>query len=248
MRQTLGEIQITVKTVLSLARGLRGLAAISAHQPVGLKALAELTGEDKSALQRTLATLHKEGWIQPAPGQSPQWELAAKAFIVLGQASASQSPQARARTLLGPLRDATGETVHLALLDGNAITVAAIIEGTQVVRTAMPIGQVHPPEASAAGRAIFAHLSPAERAAASTSPERLPTGEEYDTIRARGWAASAGAVLQGSNSIGAAVLDHHRVPLGAVVISGPATRLTAERCTEHAALLVAAIESLHHPV
>lgn len=242
--QTLGEIQITVKTVLSLARGLRTLGTIAAHQPVGLTALAELMTEDKSALQRALATLHEEGWIQPSPGPTPRWELSAKPFILLGQAGASQSPQARVSKLIQPLRDATGETVHFSLFDGGAITVAEIVEGIHVVRTAMSIGHVHPADTSAAGRAILAHMSPAERNAATGDPRRLLTDEEYGAIRARGWAASAGAVLEGSNSLAAAILDHRGTPLGALVISGPASRLTAERCEEHAVALTAAVRSL----
>ncbi|MGZ0145298.1 IclR family transcriptional regulator [Rhodococcus qingshengii] len=242
----MGGIQITVKTIRSLARGLQILEAIAAHQPVGLTALCVATGEDKSALQRILATLHSSGWIQPASASSPQWELAAKPIVVSGRARQSSSLQGRARRFLGPLRDRTNETVHLALLDNSTLVVADVAEGTHVVRTALPIGQVHPFETSSAGRAIFAHLSPAQRADRADSPEKLLTPDEYEAIRQRGWASSAGAVLEGSNSIGAAILDSTGAPVGALVISGPANRLTPERCAELGAALVETVSQLSH--
>lgn len=203
-----------------------------------------MTGEDKSALQRTLATLHASGWIQRADTYSPQWELATKPMVVLGRARQSSSVQARARDLLGPLRDATGETVHLALLDGHTIVVADVAESTQVVRTALRIGQIHPMETSAAGRAIMCHMTPEERAEKCSAPDTLLSAAEFDEIRERGWATSTGAVLVGSNSVGAAILDPSGSPVGALVISSPASRLPPERRAVLGEALVEAINRL----
>src|SRR5699024_1267845 len=215
------------------------LEAIAAHQPIGLTALCSVTGDDKSALQRTLATLGEAGWIRRAATSSTQWELATKPVVMMSRAQHASPVQARARELLAPLRDATGETVHLALVDGATIVVADVAESPQVVRTALPIGQIHPPETSAAGRAILSHLSPAERLQRTDSRDKLLSAAEYDEIRERGWASSAGAVLEGSNSVGAALLDHTGTPVGALVISSPATRLDSARTAGLGELLAA---------
>lgn len=243
---SVGEIHITVKTVRSLLRGLQALEAIAANQPIGLTALCSVTGDDKSALQRTLATLDEAGWIQRAATSPSQWELATKPVVMMSRVQHSSPVQARARDLLGQLRDATGETVHLALLDGATIVVADVAESPQVVRTALPIGQIHPPETSAAGRAIMSHMSPAQRAGRTGSPDKLLSAAEFDEIRQRGWAASAGAVLEGSNSVGAALLDHGGMPVGALVISSPATRLDAARTAELGELLATEIRKMTH--
>lgn len=205
-----------------------------------------MTGDDKSALQRTLATLDEAGWIQRAATSSTQWELATKPVIMMSRVQHSSPVQARARDLLAPLRDATGETVHLALVDGAAIVVADVAESPQVVRTALPIGQIHPPETSAAGRAILSHLSHAERLTRTDSRDKLLSVAEYDEIRERGWASSVGAVLEGSNSVGAALLDHTGTPVGAVVISSPATRLDAARMAELGRLLATEVRKMTH--
>ncbi|MEB8326566.1 IclR family transcriptional regulator [Dietzia kunjamensis] len=220
------------------------LEAIAEHQPVGLTALCAATGEDKSALQRTLATLNEAGWIHRVGAATPQWELATKPLVMLGRVRKSASIASRARELLGPLRDATGETVHLSLLDGPTLVVADVAESSQIVRTALPIGQIHPLETSAAGRVIMSHLSPAERRDRAASPDKLLPDVEFEEIRQLGWASNTGAVLEGSNSVGAAVLDLDGAPVGAIVISAPATRLPEEKCAEYGTALLAATAQL----
>ncbi|MDH6677017.1 IclR family acetate operon transcriptional repressor [Rhodococcus sp. LBL1] len=236
-RYTLGVVHISVKTLGTLARGLRVIEAIAAHQPIGLTELSRVLDEDKSALQRTLATLHDAGWIRPLPDSPPRWEVSTKPLTVAGLALASSALPTRARPLLGSLRDATSETAHLALVDESAIVVVDVAEGKQIVRTALQAGQVHPPEASAAGRAICAWLAPDARTAIASDPEMLLSDEDYAQVRARGWSLCEGAVQPGSTSIAAAVLDSAGTPIGAVVVSGPDTRLTPDRYAEVGALV-----------
>ncbi|MEU1981821.1 IclR family transcriptional regulator [Nocardia sp. NPDC019395] len=221
-------ISISVKTLSSLLRGLQVVETIGSAQPVGLTELCRLLDEDKSALQRVLVTLHQAGWIRQLGGSPPRWELATKIVTLAGQAHSASSLLSRARPLLSGLRDATGETTHLALLEGRKIVVASVADGTHTVRTALPIGQVHPPETSAAGRAIFAHLTPAERAERAGTAAALLTAAEYDEIRTRGWSLCEGAVQSGSTSIGAAIFDITRAPQGAIVVSAPDSRLTSD--------------------
>ncbi|MFD4404652.1 IclR family transcriptional regulator [Nocardia sp. NPDC058499] len=222
-------IHIPVKTLSGLLRGLQVVEAIAADQPAGLTELCRALGEDKSAMQRVLATLHEAGWIRPLPDSPPRWELSAKIVTMAGQAHSTSSLLTRARPVLAALRDTTGETTHLALLEGGKLVVATVADGTHTVRTALPIGQIHPPETSAAGRAIFAHLTPAERTDRAETPEALPSAAEYDRIRTRGWSLCEGAVQHGSTSIGAAIFDIGGAPQGALVVSAPDTRLTPDR-------------------
>ncbi|WP_107985903.1 IclR family transcriptional regulator [Rhodococcus sp. OK519] len=230
-------IQIAVKTLGTLARGLRVVEAVAAHQPVGLTELSRLLDEDKSALQRTLATLHDAGWIHPLPDSPPRWEVSTKPLIVAGRAIASSPLPIRARALLGSLRDATGETAHLAIVDDGAIAVVDVAEGKQIVRTALQVGQIHPPEVSAAGRAVCARLTPEARTALTSHPEALLDDAGYAEIRTRGWSVCEGAIAPGSTSIAAAVLNSSGHPIGAVVVSGPDTRLTPDRFAEVGALV-----------
>lgn len=236
-RYTVGVIQISVKTLGTLARGLRVVEAIAAHQPIGLTDLSRVLDEDKSALQRTLATLHDAGWIRPLPDSPPRWEVSVKPLVVAGRALTSSPLPMRARPLLGSLRDATGETAHLALLDESTIAVVDVAEGKQIVRTTLQVGQVHPPGTSAAGRAICAQLPPADRESLAVDSGALLPDAEYAEIRRRGWSLCEGAVQPGSTSIASAILDAHGLPVAAVIVSGPDTRLTPDRYAEVGALV-----------
>ncbi|WP_182358715.1 IclR family transcriptional regulator [Tomitella gaofuii] len=228
-------IQIAVKTSATLARGLRVLEAIAARQPAGLAELTEALGEDKSALQRALATLHDTGWIAPSgPGV---WELTTRALSIAGHAAASSPVVARARPLLGALRDETGETAHLALLDGADLVVVDIAEARQVVRTALYPGQRIAADASAGGRAVCAALDAAARRALFADPSGLLPDAEYVRIAARGWAVCEGDVKPGWTSIASPVRTAGGAPVGAVVTSGPAQRLTPDRYDGIGALL-----------
>src|SRR5215218_6454615 len=77
LRLRLGGWAMAVKPLQSLTRALAAIDAIAEHQPVGLSALARALGEDKSALQRVLVTLHTAGWIRPVAGELTRWELTA---------------------------------------------------------------------------------------------------------------------------------------------------------------------------
>ncbi len=227
---------MTVKTLGTLARGLRVLESVAAHQPVGLTDLARRMGEDKSALQRTLATLHAEGWIRVLPGSPPRWEVSHKPLVVASAALVASPLPVRARALVGTLRDATAETAYFTVLEGGTAVVVDVAEGAQVVRTALQVGRSLPLEGSAVGRALFAHLAPAERQQFPVDPATCLDEDAYAEIRSRGWSLSEGSVKQGTTSIAAAVLDESGRPIGAVVVSGPDTRLTPDRYAEIGAL------------
>lgn len=227
---------MAVKTLGTLARGLRVLESVAAHQPVGLTDLAREMGEDKSALQRTLATLHAEGWIRPTPGSPPRWEVSHKPLAVASAALVASPLPVRARALVGTLRDATGETAYFAVLEGTTTVVVDVAEGAQVVRTALQVGRTLPLEDSAVGHALFAHLGPAERATFPVDPAMHLDEDAYAGIRDQGWSLSEGSVKRGTTSIAAAALDESGHPIGAVIVSGPDTRVTSERYAEIGAL------------
>ncbi|MGR6998436.1 helix-turn-helix domain-containing protein [Yinghuangia aomiensis] len=119
------------------------IEAVAAHQPVGVAELARATGEDKSALQRVLVTLHASALDPPRPsaarppaGNSPRarswWRRSARRRDGL---------PARARPVLEALRDATGETAILAVPDSGRIVAVDVAESPELVRTAPARGR-----------------------------------------------------------------------------------------------------------
>ncbi len=223
---------MAVKTLGTLARGLRLLEAVAAHQPVGLSDLARLMSEEKSAVQRTLVTLHEEGWLRPTADGSRRWEATNKPLMVAASALATGDLAVRARTLMGTLRNATGETAYVAMVEGTSVVVVDVAEGNQAVRTAVRLGQTLPLASSAVGQVLFAHLDADRRTAFAVDPATILDDAAYSEIRSRGWSMAEGSVLRGTTSLASAILDATGQPVGAVVVSGPDTRITPQRYAE----------------
>src|SRR5512139_3601540 len=125
-----------VKPSRSATRVLATLEAVSELQPVGLSEVARHLDEDKSAVQRALATLAEDGWIRPAGERPPRWELTTRALVMASRATSRSDLRSRARPLMEHLRDETGESVLLAVPDPPQIVTLDVVESRQLVRAA----------------------------------------------------------------------------------------------------------------
>jgi IclR family transcriptional regulator, acetate operon repressor len=219
---------MAVKPLHSLQRALAVLEAVAAEQPIGVGALARRLGEDKSTLQRVLVTLHATGWIRPAAGESTRWEVTTRPLVVAHLAQQRSNDLGRARPVMEALREATGESVVLAVPDTGRIVTVDVAESRQLIRSAPHLGMVLPIDAGAAALAIFAHLTPAEIASFGAPIGDPNFDAELRHARARGWSLNAGVISAHTTSIGAAVLDATGRPVAAMVVSAPSARLTAD--------------------
>ena len=104
---------MAVKWSQSASRVLAILEKIAAYQPVGITELARLVDADKSAVQRALMTLARDGWIRVAPGKARRWEVTERIQALAHLALGSHDLRHRARPVLQALRDKTGESVLL---------------------------------------------------------------------------------------------------------------------------------------
>ncbi len=216
---------MAVKAVRSATRVLAVLEAVATLQPVGLGAVARHLDEDKSAVQRALATLAEDGWIRPAPGAGPRWELTARTLVMSSRASQRSDLRLRARPALEQLRDDTDESVLLAVPEAPLVVTLDVVESRQLVRAAPHVGLVLPPVGSAAAQAIFAHLPTSELVdylGHRPQPELLAA---LARVRERGWALNRGDVTGAASGIAAAVVDGSGRPVAALAVSAPTDRL-----------------------
>ncbi len=135
---------MAVKPLRSATRVLAVLEAVAAHQPVGLTAVTRLLDEDKSAVQRALATLAEDGWIRPASGDPPRWELTTRSLVMAAQATSRVGLRQQARPVMEALRDRTDESVLLAVPDPPRVVTLDVVESRQLVRAAPHVGLVLP--------------------------------------------------------------------------------------------------------
>jgi IclR family acetate operon transcriptional repressor len=223
---------VSVKPSQSASRVLAVLDLIAAHQPVGTSALAQLLGEDRSAVQRAVTTLADAGWVRIAPQPPTRWELSAHLFTIAHLPDSVADLTRRARPVLDSLRAQTGETVMLAIPEGNRFVVAEVAQSTHALRMALQVGQVIPPRESATGRACLPYLDERTQAAMLGRPADPVDLAEFAATRARGYALSAGDVMPGATNLAAAIFDGRHEPIAALVVSGPSERLTADRHVE----------------
>lgn len=239
---------MSVKASHTGARVLRALEAVASHQPVGVRALARIMGEDKSAIHRAVVTLIEEGWLQSTVNDPVQWEVSARILAVANKAHGGMDLKQRARAILERLRDDCGETALLVLLDAKNLVVADVVESTNMLRVVPHIGNTVTTEKTATGRAVLSLLEgDRQRELLGTDPSG-ETLRIYALTRSRGYAVSNGETNAGATSVAAPIIDFDGTPIGAIGIIGPSDRIGADAQARFGRLAIHAALSLSRGV
>ncbi|MEJ5977211.1 IclR family transcriptional regulator [Novosphingobium sp. PS1R-30] len=223
---------MAVKRSSSASRVLKVFEEIAASQPIGVSALARVLEADKSAVQRDLMTLADAGWIRGAVGASGQWELTPHVLTIARPPHSTDSLRQRARPALERLRSETGETAYLTVPDGDQFVVIDAIESEHLLRMAQPVGMVVLVEGTATARAILPHLPEPEQERLLGRGVTSAMREEFRATLTRGYAVNDGEVAPSAVAMASAIVSRQGVPAGALVLTGPAERLTAARRPE----------------
>jgi IclR family transcriptional regulator, acetate operon repressor len=218
----------------SVLTALRLLETVAERQPVGVSDLSRALAMPKSSVQRSVQTLHEAGWLRPTGGEPTRWQISYKALTVGLAGVAASGLQEIALQEMRPLRDATGETVHLAMPEGHELVVIGRLDGTQPLRTFLPIGIRAPLHAAASGRAMLAAMDDAEiekilavgihQHTDRTKLEPAEIWEELARTRARGYAVNEGEWRAGIGAIGAVVRGRDHRPNAGISVSMPLAR------------------------
>jgi IclR family negative regulator of allantoin and glyoxylate utilization operon len=142
----------------------------------------------------------------------------------------------------------SGETVNVAIRNGNEAVLIGQQECKSMVRMCAPLGSRLPLHASGAGKALLYPLAEEERmdAIVKTGLQRftpttlidLPTlQKDLDAARDRGYVIDQEEHVTGLNCIAAPIFDDVGNAVAAISISGPASRLTADRFTSQGELV-----------
>lgn len=164
-----------------------------------LPGLAQALGLSRSTAHRILSALVREGYLRHEPRKG--YFLGPKLIRLGFKAYGSLHLPSLARPHLGALRDATLETVHLAVLDGKEVVYIDKVPGKRELLLASQIGSRFPAQSTALGKALLAFL-PEERWPMAFTPglKRTPNTlsdfarfrEELLATRARGYALDLG--------------------------------------------------------
>jgi IclR family acetate operon transcriptional repressor len=218
--------------VQSVARAARLLNEIANQGPTGLSVteIAERLGVAKSTALALARTLTEAGLLRGIdPG--PRYVLGLK-LLRLGDLVGQQISSAKlGLPTLRELSSVTGMTARLASNEGGYPVFLERIDGEGSVRFHAPLGQREQPHATAAGKAILAHLEEDEvrrilgdsgmpRYTAKTLTDIESLLIELERIRNVGYALDDEEEAEGVFCVGAAFFDHQRACVGALSVTG----------------------------
>ena len=227
----------------SADRALAILAAFDEGRPdVGVSELADELGMHKSTVSRLLATLERRRLVRRDGDRFlPGFELARLgALAVRGMALVGT-----ARESLELLAEATGETVNLAVRDGDRALNVHQVRSGHMVGIADWTGRALPLHATANGKILLAFGAadvpgalPAVTRKTITSFAELR--RELERVRAAGFAVALEELEIGLHAVAAPVFDCFGRCLAAVSVSAPVYRLPERRLPETGELCLAA--------
>lgn len=236
----------------TLAKGLNVLEWMT-RQPNGCRVVdvAQHFGLARSNAHRTLQTLVECGWAVQDDGAST-YRTSLKLFELGSIVDQATDVKDRLHPLLAQLATQSGETIHLAVLDGAEVVYLDKFDSPLPVAAYSRIGGRAAAYCVAAGKALLAALALNE-AALKARLVKLPAhtknsitsfavlGGELEKIRAWGYAENREEWRMGVCGLGAAVWNAAGKPVAAIGMSVPSIRFSKKQVAEHAAQLLACV-------
>lgn len=228
-------------SIQSVDRALNLLEAIAeAGGETSLTDLSLRTGLNISTCHHLLATLFKRGYVAKLPNRRT-YALGSR-ILHLGNACLRQVDlPRRAAPYITRVNEATGETVHLAVLENDNVVTLVTRDARHAVRVeAVGVGIADAPHASANGKAMLAWLPDAEMRrileANGGTPRFTPNTitnvealvEELRLVRRNGFAQDREEFRPGVVGVACAIRDHTGAVVGAISASAPTMRASKE--------------------
>lgn len=234
----------------SVFTALRVFEAVASAHPIGLSEVSKQLNIPKSTVQRCLKTLSEAGWLRPAANDAGRWVITGKAFRLGSTLSAGDEMREVALPELSRLQAETGETIHLAVPDGEELVLIERLDSAHQLRAFLPLGTRLPLHAASTGKAYLASLPddqverflysglPTLTSRTVTDPDALL--QEVAEIRSRGYAVTDQGMRDGIAAVAVALRGRGGVVRGCFSVSGPASRLTSDLYSEYGVKALAA--------
>lgn len=233
----------------TLAKGLTVLDWLVRQQrPCRVSEVAQAFGLARSNAHRTLQTLVECGWAQQ-DGATSAYRPSLRLFELGAMVESVADLRLLMRPHLAALSAASGETIHLAVLDGAEIVYLDKFDSPLPVAAYSRIGGRAPAACVASGKALLAALGEDE----STLRQRLgdlqahtphsltdpaELRRELQRTRERGFAENREEWRLGVCGLGVPVFNARGEPVAAIGISVPSIRFGRARARELALQLV----------
>jgi len=200
--------------------------------------LAAAMAVDRSTGWRIARSLERVGWLHH-DSVSGRYRLGVPLFELGVRVLDTIDFRDEARRVMTDLVAATGESVDLAIRDGESVVFIDKLDGTHEVRAFTRSGQRARLHAAAAGKVFLAAMAddelgdylagplPAYTPATVTDPARL--SEIVAKTREQGWAVNRGELFPEAGAIAVPVRDARGACIAALGLNIPLSRFTDDR-------------------
>jgi len=242
-------------SIQSVDRAVSLLEAIA--EAGGESTLTELSHRTRlniSTCHHLLSTLVARGYVAKVPVRR-SYALGARILYLSNACLRQVDLPARAAPFIEKINERTGETVHLAVLQGDAMMKVAKRESRHPVRVDTgTLGKTDAAHATATGKAMLAWLPEDDmrrilshgltRFTPKTICEWPSLIEALRHVRRNGYAVDDEEYQPGVICIGAAIRDHNGAVVGAISASTPTMRANDEHLSLVREQVCAAVRAL----
>ena len=225
-----------LSSVQNAARLLKELG--SGDGGLGVSELSRRLGLGKSTVHRLLATLTAERILEHEPATGT-YRLGLVVYELGARVSMHRVLHDAATTIIEELRNATRETVQVAVLDGREVVYVERLESPHTLRLFGRIGHRMPAHSTSTGKVLLAFLPkerlevllsrwPLERLTPQTITGQAQLRAELAQVRARGWAENLGESEVGVSSVAAPIRNARGEVIAAVSAAGPTMRVSGD--------------------
>ncbi|MBE7635454.1 helix-turn-helix domain-containing protein [Sneathiella sp. P13V-1] len=226
--------------VQSLTRALSLMNAIS-QTPNGIKLtdLARKVGLAASTAHRLLTTLQEQRYVQ-YDRDTNFWQIGIQAFVTGNGFLSSRDLVSVARPIMRRMMEESGETINLAISEGDDVIYMAQVESREMMRVYSKPGNRVPLHCSGVGKAIMSVMSdkdinriihekglPRLTDRTLTDPDALI--KELKNSRENAYAIDDEEHAIGLRCAASVIYDEYSEPMAAISISGPAARISNEK-------------------
>lgn len=231
----------------TVTRALSILEILSKVKDANLETLAQQTNLPKTTALRLLTTLVENKYV--VKDNNDRYYLSMKMFAVGSRALNHIDLIDISRPIARALSEATGETVHMGILDDNKMLYVLKNESNYTIRMYSRIGRRSPLHCSAIGKCLLADLGEdyldnyiQSGALVSYTPKTIATKEaltaELEKVRSQGFAVDNEEYEPQIVCVAAPVRDHEGKVVAAMSVSTPTFRLDEAKFNKNCSLVV----------
>lgn len=224
----------------TVVKALTLLRLVANRPGLTLRELSRAAGVPPATAHRLLQGLQDQGLLRVDFDR--RYRLGAECLALGSRFLEGIDLRTEARPYLERLVEATGETAHLGVVDGLDVLYLDKADTRHTVRMHSRIGARFPLYSTAMGKAMLAFGDPAlvqkvidqglARRTANTITDPHRFRSELDRSHERGYAVDDIENEDGIRCVAAAVRADERHVVGAISVSGPASRMTDDRLDE----------------